>query len=247
MKKIIPILVLIASIILVLPVTAQEEDETLILVFNRDFGYGGFGGEIQGRFSLKVKSPEDVVRVEYFIDGEKVFEGTEFPFKWQFNTANFPEGRHTFSAIGYKADGTEVHAQEFTRIFLSAENAWSETVNIIVPLLIVVGAVSLIGVLGPVLLGRKKKHTPGSYGMAGGAICPRCTFPYSRNMLSPNLIVGKLERCPHCGKWAIVAAASTSALDEAEARLASEGEGTVETPTEEDKLRRMINDSRFDN
>jgi hypothetical protein len=230
-----------------LPVAAQEGEETLILNFNRDFGYGGFGGEIQGRFSLKVKSPEDIVRVEYFIDDEKVFEGTEFPFKWQFNTANFPEGRHTFSAIGYKADGTEVHAESFTRIFLSSEDAWGQTGNIIVPLLIVVGAASLIGVLGPVLLGRKKKHTPGVYGVAGGAICPRCAFPYSRNMLSPNLLVGKLEHCPHCGKWAIVAAASASALAEAEARLASEGEGTIETPTEEEKLRSMIDDSRFDN
>jgi hypothetical protein len=246
MKKLIPILVLIASLLLVLPVAAQEEEQTLTLIFNRDFGYGGFGGEIQGRFSLRVKSPENIVRVEYFIDGENVFEGTEFPFKWQFNTASFSEGRHTFSAIGYKADGTEIYAQEFQRIFLSSENAWGEISNIMVPLLVVIGAVTLIGVLGPVLLGRKKKHTPGIYGMVGGAICPRCTFPYSRNVLSPNLLTGKLERCPHCGKWAIAPRASAANLEAAEARLASEGEGTIETPTEEEKLRSMIDDSRFE-
>ena len=35
----------LAFSILVLPVAAQNEDESLILDFNRDFGYGGFGGE----------------------------------------------------------------------------------------------------------------------------------------------------------------------------------------------------------
>lgn len=247
MKKLIPILIVITSLFLALPVAAQEDDTSLILKFNRDFGYGGFGGDIQGRFSLQVKSPEDLVRVEYYLDGELVFEGTEFPFKWQFNTANFPEGGHTFSATGYKADGSEIHSESFSRIFLSSEKAWVETSNIMVPLLIVIGAVALVGVLGPVILSRKKKHTPGVYGMAGGAICPRCTFPYSRNMFSPNLLAGKLERCPHCGKWAIVTRASAPDLEAAEARLASEGEGTIEVPSDEEKLRKMIDESRFDN
>ena len=200
MKKTIPILFLLLTFTLVLPVFAQENAESLVLDFNRDFGYGGFGGEIQGRFSIKVESPEDIVRVEYFMDGERVYEGTEPPFKWQFNTAAFTEGRHTFSAIGYKADGTELHTPEFTRVFLSADQAWNETGDMIVPILVLVGIATLAGVLGPALLGRKKEHTPGVYGMAGGAICPRCTFPYSRNMMAPNMLVGKLARCPHCGK-----------------------------------------------
>jgi hypothetical protein len=240
-------LIVILALVFALPAFAQEErDEVLELRFNRDFGYGGFEGDIQGRFSIKVISPEDIVRVEYFIDGERVYEGTEFPFKWQFNTDSYSEGRHTFSATGYKADGTEIYAQEFTRVFLSADSAWDKTGDFIVPLLVIVGLAALAGTLGPALLGRKKIHTPGSYGMAGGAICPRCTFPYSRNILAPNLVVGKLERCPHCGKWAIVPRASTAALEEAEARLASEGESTIETQTEEEKLRQMIDDSRFD-
>jgi len=245
-NKIIPALVIIASLILVLPVTAQNESESLILIFNRDFGYGGFNGEIQGRFSLKVKSPEDLVRVEYYLDGELVFEGTAPPFKWQFNTAEYPEGRHTFSAVGYQADGTEIRAAQFDRIFLTAEQSWSETRSLVGPILVIVGIATFVGVFIPVLLGRKKKYTSGVYGMAGGAICPRCTFPYSRNILSPNLVVGKLEHCPHCGKWAIVPRAATVALQAAEERLASDSEGTLETPTEEEKLRQMIEESRYD-
>ena len=40
---------------------------------------------------------------------------------------------------------------------------------------------------------------PGQDGVAGGAICPRCELPYSRKTFSPNLLIGRLERCPHCG------------------------------------------------
>jgi len=116
-------------------------------------------------------------------------------------------------------------------------DSWVETIN----------ATGLPSInITQLLLGRKKKHTPGVYSMAGGAICPRCTFPYSRNMLSPNLVIGKLARCPHCGKWAIVSRASAKALQAAEARFAAESQGTIETISEEEKIRQMIDDSRFE-
>ena len=102
MKKTILILVMVVCFAVMLsPAAAQGENEPLVLDFNRDFGYGGFGGDIQGRFSMKVRSPEDLVRVQYYLDGELVYEGTESPYKWEFNTASYPEGRHTFSAASW--------------------------------------------------------------------------------------------------------------------------------------------------
>ena len=246
MKKAIPFILITLSLIIAIPVFAQNQDESLVLDFNRDFGYGGFGNEIQGRFSLSVTSPEDIIHVEYYMDGEKVFEGTESPFKWQFNTASYPEGSHTFTAIGTRQDGTILKASEFTRVFLSSEQAWGKTSEIIVPILLVVGIATLGGVLGPVLLGHKKEHTPGVYGIAGGAICSRCKFPYSRNVMSPNLLVGKLSRCPHCGKWGIVARASVVDLQAAEKRLAAKNPAVFETQTEEEKMHQMLDDSRFE-
>jgi hypothetical protein len=64
--------------------------------------------------------------------------------------------------------------------------------------------------------------------------------------LSPNLIVGKLVRCPHCGKWGILPRASSAELEAAEARLAQENQGTLEAPHEEQRLRRMLDESRFE-
>ncbi len=247
MKKAIPILIIITCfVVLFAPAAAQEIEETLVLDFNRDFGYGGFGGDIQGRFSLKVSAPDDIVRVEYYLDGGLVFEGSEPPFKWQFNTASYPDGRHSFSAVGYTADGAEVQAEPFTRIFLSSESAWNKTSGMVVPILVIVGIATLGGVVVPLLFGRKKVHTPGVYGVAGGAICPRCTFPFSRSVFSPHMLVGKLVRCPHCVKLAILPRSSAAALADAEDRLAAESEATIDVPSEAEKLQRMIDESRFE-
>jgi hypothetical protein len=38
-------------------------------------------------------------------------------------------------------------------------------------------------------------------------------MPFSRSVLAPNMLVGKLERCPHCRKWAIVGRAGSADLE----------------------------------
>jgi len=243
MRKILLISTLL--VICLFPVSAQAQSEELDLRLTRDFGYGA-GGQIQGKFSLRVGGPDDIDQVDFIVDGEVVHTAAEPPFRYQFNTDEYPPGVHTMTAVGYKADGTLVYGPEFTRQFLSADEAKSSTVKIVIPLLIIVGIATLVGALAPVLMMRGKEFKPGNYGAAGGAVCPRCTFPYSRHVLAPNLLVGKLQRCPHCGKWAIVARASQSNLAAAEDRWAREGTSSVEAPSEEDKMRQLLDDSRYD-
>lgn len=228
-----------------LPVSALAQSEGLGLRLTRDFGYGA-GGQIQGKFSLRVDEPADIVRVDFIIDGEVVHTITGAPFRYRFNTDDFPPGVHTMTAVGYLADDTEVKGPEFVRQFLSADDAKSSTMKIIVPLLAIIGVATLVGALAPALMMRAKEFKPGNYGAAGGAVCPRCTFPYSRSVFAPNLLVGKLQRCPHCGKWAIVARASQQNLDEAEKRWYREGTSSVDAPSEEEKMRQLLDDSRFE-
>ncbi len=238
-------MVFIYTLLLPLSAAAQSEEEALSLRLNRDWGYGA-GGQIQGKFSLRVSDPDEIVRVDFIIDGEVVHSSTEAPFRYQFSTDEFPPGVHTLTALGYKADGTEIQGPEFVRQFLSAEEARSSTMKIIVPLLLVVGGISLVGILGPVVMGRNKEFKLGQYGAAGGAVCPRCEFPYARSLMAPNMAVGKLQRCPHCGKWAIVPRASQTALSAAEERWAREGTSSVTPPSEKEKLQQMIDDSRYE-
>ena len=243
MRKI--LLIAVILVVCLFPVSALAQREELDLRLTRDFGYGA-GGQIQGKFSLRVGGPEDIVQVDFIMDGEVIHTATEPPFRFQFNTDDFPPGVNTMTAVGYKADGTAVNGPEFVRQFLSADDAKSSTMKIIVPLLIIVGIATLVGALAPALMMRGKEFKPGNYGAAGGAVCPRCTFPYSRNVLAPNLLVGKLQRCPHCGKWAIVGRASQQNLNAAEMRWSREGTSSVEAPSEEDKKQQLLDDSRYE-
>lgn len=93
---------------------------------------------------------------------------------------------------------------------------------------------------------------PRRYGVAGGAVCRRCGLPFARSLMDPNLLVGKLTRCPHCGKWAVLPAASPAELSLAETRERQERDGAA-TPaapgpaaSAEEQLRRRIEDSKYE-
>jgi 8-oxo-dGTP pyrophosphatase MutT (NUDIX family) len=186
--------------------------------------------------------------VRFDMDGNVMADVSEAPFRHRFSTSEYPLGQHTLMAIGFTAGGAELRSPARTFDFVSAEASWEAAGRIAIPLAAAVIVLVAVGTLAPALLGRKRTFKPGEYGSAGGAVCPRCELPYSRSFLSPNLLVGKLERCPHCGKWALVRRASREALEEAEARLQSEGESEVrESISEAERLRRMVDESRFEN
>jgi hypothetical protein len=61
------------------------------------------------------------------------------------------------------------------------------------------------------------------------------------------MLVGRLERCPHCGKWSMVRRATPQELEAAENRLAEdEGRGALVVDDEKERVRRMIDESRFE-
>lgn len=224
---------------------AQSEDR-LSIQFHRDFGYAA-GGEIQGAFSLTAEGPADLVRVDYLLDGQLLGSATAAPFKIGFNTGSFAEGQHTFVAIGTTADGRQVRSADRTVEFVSAEAGWQMAGKIVLPVLGVIVVLAVLGTAGPLLLGRKTVFRLGEYGPAGGSVCGRCGLPFSRHLLAPNLLLGKLERCPHCGKWGVVPAASAGALQQAEARWRADSrQGELQPESETDRLRQQIDESRYD-
>jgi hypothetical protein len=122
--------------------------------------------------------------------------------------------------------------------------------RIALPLIgIVFGLVALSFVISFATAGKLKNLPPGAprpYGAAGGAICPRCGRPFSRHFFSPNMLVGKLERCPFCGKWSILAAQPLSLLRRAEAaELEAAGGEAVLQESEEERLRKQLDQSRY--
>lgn len=244
------IIALLLTAITILPALAQDTAPALDISLSRDFGYGGFAGDIQGTFTLKAKGPADLVSVHFMIDEETLAEDSEAPYKVQFHTDAYEDGIHIFSAVGTLADGSKIDSDTLTRDFVAGDAVWDSMGDMLIPLLAVIGGITLIGVLGPVLLSSKVKQRPvGQYGPAGGAVCKNCQLPFSRNMLSPNLLVGKLSRCPHCDKWQISARAWGETLSDAEDRLRTdqtEGVEDIAEQSEEDRLREQLDASRFD-
>jgi hypothetical protein len=118
MKKItVAILItILVSLTFMSVVSAQNEELTLSL--SRDFGYGGFNGDIQGTFSVKTSGPANLERVQFFLDETLLGEDTEAPFAIQFVTDNYPTGAHIFSAVGYTADGKQLKSQTISALCL---------------------------------------------------------------------------------------------------------------------------------
>jgi hypothetical protein len=230
---------------------AQEAGITLKL--SKDFGYA-WAGDIQGTFSMKVTGPDNLARVEFLIDSEWIGEDSLSPFRYQFSTGNYVLGPHTLSAVGYLEDGRRLNSNQVNVNFVTSDEGWTATGKLVIPILGVVFGVMLLSFLVPWLMSRGKPKddvplgVPRNYGVAGGAICSRCKRPFSRHLLAPNMIFGKLERCPHCGKFGIAPLATSTQLADAEAAELEMSTYGGQTPniSEEERLLRDIDDSRYE-
>lgn len=243
------LLSLVVCLFVVRPVKAQDTNE-ISLRLSRDFGYASGSGKIQGTFSMRVTGPDSLVRVEYFIDDEKIGEVNQKPFNFRFTTDNFNLGNHRLVAIGYTEDDLELRSNEIRAEFVSASDSMEAAGAILLPILGVVVIVMLFSLVTSFFSARKLQNlapgAPRKYGSAGGAICPKCQRPFSRNFFSPNMLLGKLERCPFCGKWSIVRARSMDELRAAEqAEIQDAQLGTLPPLDEEEKLRKELEKSRF--
>jgi DNA-directed RNA polymerase subunit RPC12/RpoP len=245
------LLVIVLVALLTAPTLGQGAAPELVLGLRRDFGYGGFG-EIQGTFSMTISGPENLTRVVFWMDDRTLGEVTAAPWQLRFLTDNFAPGSHTLTATGYTGSGQELRSNPITTRFLSSQDAGKATGKLVVTLLGGIFGLMALSALVSSLLFRRKGGAPApgaprNYGLGGGAVCSRCGRPFARHMWAPNMVMGKLERCPYCGKWGIVRAASRAELAAAEAAelegVTSPGQAAAESGP--DQLRRDVEDSRF--
>jgi hypothetical protein len=243
------VLIVLISLMFSPAVKAQDEAPQITIGLVRNMGYGGFSGEIQGAFTISASSDSELEKVVFYFNDIVLGEDTEAPYKLQFNTEVIEPGQVVFSAVGHFTDGSTDQSNSLSRTVLSEDSVIGNMSGMIIPILVAIALVVVVSVAFQFVRGKKgAPFTPGKYGAAGGAICPKCSLPFSRNFISPNLLVGKLERCPHCGKISLRPRASVSALKEAEARYLefSNIQNGQTAEKEEDKMRKMIDDSRFD-
>ncbi len=235
-------------VLLVFPASrVQAQESELTLKLRRTFGYQA-GSEIQGSFTLELSSLSEAIQVNYLIDGEVFASVTEAPFRTSFSTSAYPAGAHQLQAIVTSNAGEKFESQVVNLTFVTAEDSWQTGGRMAAWILGGVLILMLIGMLGTGYFARNRgRFQLGVYGPAGGAVCGRCTLPFSRHVFGLNLMLGKLERCPHCGKVAIVPRAALEALEAAEARYrADQVEGHRAVRDEDANLKQQLDDSRFE-
>ncbi len=235
---------------------ASAQDVEYRVQTRRDFGYGN-GSDVRGSFSLTIYGDQgNIQSVTYLLDGKEMAAAGEPPYKFSFNTGSYPSGPHAISAVVSTRDGRKVTTPEVRLNFLSAEQESQSMQRIFIPLLGGIFVIMLVGVAAQYFMTRRDQsyHTPGAprrYGLKGGTICPRCGRAYAIHFFSINLIGGVFDRCDYCGKWAFVRARSRAELDaavHAEIAAAHASESSlpaVEAQSEEERLRKMLDESKY--
>ncbi|MBI4731805.1 MAG: hypothetical protein HY781_06710 [Chloroflexi bacterium] len=230
--------------------TAFAQEYGITLKLSRDFGYSSGTGDIQGLFSMKVTGPDDLERVEFYIDEIMIGEATAAPFRIQFTTDDYPIGLHTMYAIGYTSDGTALYSREYTANFVSADEGWEAATRIIIPIASILLIAILLAVVVPAIVTRGKiEQLPlgeeRKYGFRGGGICPKCHRPFAVHLWGMNLGLSRYDRCPYCGKWSVVRVQSLTKLRAAEKAELAWAQAEAPQVSEEDRLRKEIEDSKY--
>ena len=224
---------------------AQTPSSGLGLRISKIFGFD-LAGRIQGAFRLTASGHDDLERVRFVIDGDTLGEVTAPPFSLSFDTTSYALGRHVLAAIGTTSSGRSLESPPVTVEFVSSDSAFGSMMQIIGPVLVIALGVSVLTIVVPLIGGGRVAHRPGEYGIAGGAVCPKCDLSFSRHFIAPSFLGYRLERCPHCGKWSLAARAKAQDLVAAEASLQAQADATPAPPNGEDSMRRMIDESRFE-
>lgn len=235
----------IVLLVLAMPAPAHAQDTGLSLGLKKNFGYN-LGSQIQGSFTLRASGPSDLASVTFMLDGRQIGRADKSPFQISINTGDYSLGKHTFTATGRTSAGRTLASNQLNVDMVTAQSGLGSVVWILV---VVFGLIALVGGAQFLMLRRNmstlEPGAPRNYGVLGGAICPKCDRPFPLTMFRLNLIGGGLTRCPYCGKWSVVQRASPQQLAAAEAaeRKASTPDVPRETP--EDRLRRQIEESRY--
>lgn len=236
------------------PVQAQSEEYRLNI--KKSFGFSG-GGQIRGTFENDVIGPvENIQSVTYLLDGQPMSEVTQSPFSLTWKTTDYPLGSHDLSAAVKTKDGRTLTTAVRRLEFVSPQEESQAMQRIIIPMLGGMLVLIVIGIGSQILILRNKPTTqlplgaPRKYGISGGTICPRCHRPYAGHWWAFNSgIMTKFDRCDFCGKWARVRPLSRAELEAAEkAELADAQPGVaINSKTEEEKLKEMLDQSRYSN
>ena len=228
------------------PAPLQAQGDGLVLRLRRDWGYGGFSGDIQGTFSFRVEAPSDTDKVEFYIDDQLVATDTDAPWQYQFQTDDYALGNHSMRAIGQTTSGATLLSNTVTSTFVPASEGSKVVLRIVVPILAIVLLTFIASTF--IEVRRSKKRTGAVKGRWGIALCPKCGQPFAMHFFALNVGMRKYDHCSQCGKWSLVRRANQAQLAAFEAAAAEGNTGAdMAGPADaESLLRQRLEDSRYE-
>ncbi|MCL5877662.1 MAG: Ig-like domain-containing protein [Candidatus Bathyarchaeota archaeon] len=126
-----------ACIVLVLSgLAVSSAAPSLSLNWYKNNGYG-MGNDLGGEWTINTDVSQDVAWVEFYLDDVLQQNDTVAPFSWNFNTAHFTLGAHTFKVIAYDSAGTSATA-------VSERNFVEYSFGSVIITVIVVAVVALV-------------------------------------------------------------------------------------------------------
>lgn len=252
-NRIFMIVLMLFGLLIGLFTEVQAQDFEYEIHVRKDFGYN-MGSNIQGRFSVSVLGEEEnVAHVTFYIDNTVLQRVERPPFKYQFNTEGFDPGIHRLYADVQLIDGRTEKTSVVQYTFLSQKEASKQITTVLIGIGgAVVGTLLIVALIQGLVINRdgKPRHqsgTPRNYGLLGGTICRKCGRSFPRHIWGINLVVGRLDRCDHCGKWSMTIRATPKAL-----RMAEEAEqesfdgGSLEVPVPVDNKDLLEETKYFD-
>lgn len=217
--------ILLALLVCSLLVAQVWAHPTVGLSINKIEGYN-LGSDINGQFTVDAKVSSDVVRVEFYLNGTLQQTDTSSPFSWTFNTNNYPLGQANITAVAYDSTGQQATA------VLSQNFVKTPTWSIILPILVAV--FSVIGVISYVWYVRRNSKSK-------LVKCPNCGYVYTPASISlVHIGPSKLRKCPKCGKMFFGENLEKTSKEE-------ETPPASDTLTEDERLRRDIDESKYEN
>lgn len=142
-------LLLITIIVILTFGLVAEAKPSLSLSLYKNNGYG-LGNDMNGQWTLNAAVSPDVVRVEFYIDGQLQLNDTTAPFSWEFNTGNYSEGQHYIKAVAFDA-ADETTIVQIDRNFVGFPTTF------VFSIIAVIVAVAIVVLLVAVYRIRKKK------------------------------------------------------------------------------------------
>ena len=216
------LLAFLACSFLAAEVSAQP---TISLSLNKVEGYN-LGSDIGGQFSLNTKTSNDVMRVEFYLNGTLESTDNAAPFSWTFNTDDYLLGHANITAVAYDSSGRWA-SSSLTENFVKSPNIWI----IILPVAVILPVIIAVAY---VLQSRRNA------GKSRLVKCPTCGNVYTPSAGLSLVHVGssQLRRCPRCGKTFFGGNLTEPTKEETPP--------TQDNLTEDERLRQDIEKSKYE-